>query len=128
MPDIVNKFQNGNILTLKKNTQPNNHTYPSKKEARAGMLLNGVVLGAGLVLMAGAGCRSEPVRLGGITTAPVRMDRDKDGVEDSKDKCPDRRGPAANNGCPVEPEVRKKGVIPAPRMEPTPDKGSQDRK
>jgi outer membrane protein OmpA-like peptidoglycan-associated protein len=32
--------------------------------------------------------------------APVEKDRDGDGVTDSKDKCPDIKGPKENNGCP----------------------------
>jgi hypothetical protein len=30
-------------------------------------------------------------------------DRDKDGIKDDKDFCPDISGPASNRGCPVEP-------------------------
>ncbi|MEY3678490.1 MAG: hypothetical protein RI924_631, partial [Bacteroidota bacterium] len=31
---------------------------------------------------------------------PVEVDTDKDGISDSKDKCPEVAGIAANNGCP----------------------------
>lgn len=31
---------------------------------------------------------------------PVEADRDKDGVPDAKDKCPDVKGPVSNQGCP----------------------------
>ena len=33
------------------------------------------------------------------------LDRDKDGINDDEDKCPDVPGVAKNNGCPETPEV-----------------------
>ncbi len=39
-------------------------------------------------------------RLGKKKVEPVILDRDKDGVPDNVDACPDDPGPAANQGCP----------------------------
>ncbi len=83
--------------------------YPTYREGRGA--LRGLILSASVALLATA-CSSEkkPVRLGG-DIAPVRMDRDGDGVEDSRDRCPEVKGPASNNGCPV---ARLSGTAPMP--------------
>ena len=45
----------------------------------------------------------------GTPPKPLFRDADKDGVEDSKDKCPNVPGPASNDGCPVT-DADKDGV------------------
>jgi hypothetical protein len=50
------------------------------------------------------------------TSAPQNpSDRDKDGVIDSADKCPDQAGPASNNGCPFPPTA---APLPIPKNGP----------
>lgn len=90
--------------------------YPTYGEARRSGALRGVILGASMALLATGGCTSSkgssnPVRLGG-DIAPVRSDRDNDGVIDSEDRCPDRKGPRSNQGCP---QVEVMGRIAAPQ-------------
>jgi outer membrane protein OmpA-like peptidoglycan-associated protein len=50
-------------------------------------------------------------------------DKDKDGVADGEDKCPDVAGPASNNGCPME-EIIKKVAVAAQNILFTPGKAT----
>ena len=42
------------------------------------------------------------------TAAP---DRDRDGIPDASDRCPDQSGPASNNGCPLPPSIPTSMVL-----------------
>ncbi|MBU1240408.1 hypothetical protein KKF84_07675 [Myxococcota bacterium] len=115
-------------MRLKKSVKRQENHYPTYGEAHHKGALRSALLGAGMVLLASGACTSDrgssnPVRLGG-DIAPVRMDRDKDGVVDSEDRCPDKAGPRSNQGCP---EVQLRGRIAAPiPPKPTVEKNNNE--
>ncbi|MBK07862.1 MAG: hypothetical protein CL920_22000 [Deltaproteobacteria bacterium] len=58
-----------------------------------------VQLGVAVGIIAGYGTPTLRA-LGGVTWAPRKYDRDKDGLTDNIDRCPSVEGPKENRGCP----------------------------
>jgi hypothetical protein len=51
---------------------------------------------------------------------PARADSDSDGIDDSKDKCPNKAGTIKNSGCP-DPKPQLPGSTPPPQPAPKPN-------
>mgnify|MGYP001396361759 CR=1 FL=1 len=106
-------------MDLKKQEPDSVPMYPGYKELRHPAKLKSLLVGAGLALITGGCLADNPpkprYRLGG-DIAPVVHDRDKDGVYDDRDKCPDVAGTKANDGCPEPPKPMLDGKM----VEPTP--------
>jgi outer membrane protein OmpA-like peptidoglycan-associated protein len=75
-------------------------------------------IGAGLPFTSGYGSPQFRVFLG-VVWSPKNRDRDKDGILDHEDKCPDQPGPRENQGCP---DTDRDGDGIVDRLDKCPDK------
>lgn len=91
-------------------------------------------IGVGLPLLPGYGTPQFRI-FAGLVYARRVFDRDKDGVPDDKDRCPDEKGPAENQGCPwpdtdgdgLTDNVDKCPTVPGPKENHGCPWGDQDK-